>query len=413
MKMLKYCILALLLAITALNAREWTSADGNSTFHGKLIKYVNGYVTVIRDGEWRETVFKIEVLSQKDQDFIREFKKKQDIREKAAGQLNKNKYNGRFKIAQVTTDGVHAYLMKRVYNPNTYRYEYRTSNERVFIYGDYSLNIANNEEYVEELFWTGSYTYTTTENSSFTVKSYVTDRETAIDFWEKQYGLSDDKGVATKPTKKSRYIDVSGTGFAVTKSGYIVTNAHVVEDARRIRVNINNSKHTASLVSIDKLNDLALIKVSKEIVPLKLEVNSKIDLGHDIIVAGFPNIGLQGTSVKITKGVISSLKGIQDDVRWYQIDASIQPGNSGGPLMNSNYSVVGVVNAKLDDMIALKASGSLPQNINYSIKLDYLLPLLKAEPEVAREINAVSENTRTLSEIANSSVFLIESSIPE
>lgn len=411
--MLTYCIIAFLMAVTTLSAREWTSADGKNTFHGELIKYVSGYVTVIRDGEWRETVFKIEVLSQKDQDFLREFKRQQDIREKAARQLSKNKYNGRFKVAQVAPDGVHAYLMQRVYNPNTYRYEYRQSTERIFIHGYYSLNTASNEEYVEELFWTGSYTYTTTENSSFTVKSYVTDRQIAIDFWASQYGLDDNDNVASKPTNKSKYVDVTGTGFAVTKSGYIVTNAHVVEDARRIKVRMANSTVSAEMVSIDRLNDLALIKVNKELMPLKLEANSRIDIGDEIIVAGFPNVGLQGSSVKITKGVISAMKGFQDDVRWYQIDASIQPGNSGGPLMNSEYAVVGVVNAKLDDMIALEASGSLPQNINYSIKLDYLFPLLRAESDVSNDLNTAIKDKRSLSEIANNSIFLIEASILE
>ena len=229
----------------------------------------------------------------------------------------------------------------------------------------------------------------------------------------KPYGLEDDKGSAAKPSAKPKYVDVTGTGFAVTKSGYIVTNAHVLEDARRIKVKIAGSTVDAELVSIDRLNDLALIKVAEVLTPISLGANSSIDLGDEIIVAGFPNVELQGTSVKITKGVISSLKGIQDDVRWYQIDASIQPGNSGGPLMNSEYAVVGVVNAKLDDMIALKASGSLPQNINYSIKLDYLLPLLKTESKVSNDLILNIQDKRSLSEIANNSVFLIEASIPE
>ena len=159
MKQLNFCIFAFLVAVTTLSAREWTSADGKKTFHGKLIKYSYPFVTVQRDGEWKETIFKIEVLCQKDQDFLSEFKKQQDIKKKASKQLSNNKYNGRFKIAQVTNDGVHAYLMNRVYNPNTYRYEYRQSNERVFIYGDYSMYTANNEEYENELFWTGDVLY--------------------------------------------------------------------------------------------------------------------------------------------------------------------------------------------------------------------------------------------------------------
>jgi S1-C subfamily serine protease len=71
------------------------------------------------------------------------------------------------------------------------------------------------------------------------------------------------------------------------------------------------------------------------------------------------------------------LSGIQGDIRYFQIDVPVQPGNSGGPLLNEDGLVVGVVTATLNYRTAMKASGSLPQNVNYAVKSDYILTLLE------------------------------------
>lgn len=88
---------------------------------------------------------------------------------------------------------------------------------------------------------------------------------------------------------------------------------------------------------------------------------------------------IQGTEQKATFGHVNSLSGLSDDVRLMQIDVPVQPGNSGGPLLDEHGRVIGVVNSILDPAAALKASGSLPQNVNYATKADYLIPLLSHE----------------------------------
>ena len=95
---------------------------------------------------------------------------------------------------------------------------------------------------------------------------------------------------------------------------------------------------------------------------------------------------LQGFSPKMTKGVISSLKGMHDDDKEYQIDAAIQPGNSGGPVVNNNGEVVGVVVARLRDQYVAETKGILPQNVNYAVKKKHVLDFLSQVPNCLRKI---------------------------
>ena len=91
---------------------------------------------------------------------------------------------------------------------------------------------------------------------------------------------------------------------------------------------------------------------------------------------GYPLVHIQGQEQKATFGHVNSLSGSDDDIRFMQIDVPVQPGNSGGPLIAKNGTVVGVVTATLDQINALKVSGALPQNVNYAVKSDYVRPLL-------------------------------------
>ncbi|HEV2393009.1 MAG TPA: serine protease [Verrucomicrobiae bacterium] len=109
-------------------------------------------------------------------------------------------------------------------------------------------------------------------------------------------------------------------------------------------------------------------------------------LGDTVFTIGFPNPQLQGVEPKLTDGKINSLAGAQDDAREFQISAAVQPGNSGGALVNSSGNVVGIVAARLSDIAAFKSSGALPQNVNYAIKSSYVLSLLESLPEVASKL---------------------------
>lgn len=97
---------------------------------------------------------------------------------------------------------------------------------------------------------------------------------------------------------------------------------------------------------------------------------------------GYPLVALQGQSQKASFGRVNSLSGIQDDIRFIQIDVPVQPGNSGGPLLDNEGNVVGVVTATLNQLVTLRESGTLPQNVNYAVKSDYVIPLLPDSKEV-------------------------------
>ena len=90
-----------------------------------------------------------------------------------------------------------------------------------------------------------------------------------------------------------------------------------------------------------------------------------------------PHPDLQGSDVKFTTGSISGMTGPENTPRYFQISAPLQAGNSGGPLFDEQGNLVGIVAAKLDSLATLAMTGDLPQNVNYAIKADYLVPLLK------------------------------------
>ena len=109
-------------------------------------------------------------------------------------------------------------------------------------------------------------------------------------------------------------------------------------------------------------------------------------LGSTVATVGFPDPTLQGFSPKLAKGEIASLSGAADDARYFQISVPVQPGNSGGALVDEHGNVVGIVAAKLNASAALAMSGSLPENVNYAIKSSYLLSFLESVPDVASKL---------------------------
>jgi serine protease Do len=117
---------------------------------------------------------------------------------------------------------------------------------------------------------------------------------------------------------------------------------------------------------------------------------------------GFPNIGLQGFSPKLAKGEIASLSGAADDPRYFQITVPVQPGNSGGALVDERGNVVGVVSAKLNASAALSAGGALPENVNYAVKSGFLLSFLESVPEVAAKLKDPNTKDRKFEDVVKS-----------
>ncbi len=176
---------------------------------------------------------------------------------------------------------------------------------------------------------------------------------------------------SNSPPKTARS---SGSGYFVTKQGHIATNAHVVEGCRTINVVGHGS---ARVLKADTNNDLAIVRV---------ETNQKhsvatfrpipVRRGEEVYVLGFPFAAILGNNLTISEGIVSSPAGIGGDVRNFSLSAPVQPGNSGGPVLDASGTVIGTVVAKLDAMKTLEVAGSLPENINFAVQGNLMATLM-------------------------------------
>jgi S1-C subfamily serine protease len=169
----------------------------------------------------------------------------------------------------------------------------------------------------------------------------------------------------------------TGTAFFVTWEGHLVTNHHVVRDSTRVQVQFANGEVLdARVLKLDEENDLALLHVEAIRRPLVVEQTPSIVRGQEVFTLGYPLISLQGQEQKATFGRINSTTGMQGDRRFAQIDVPIQPGNSGGPLIDGEGAVVGVVTSMLHPKVTMEVAGVVPQNVNYAVKSDFVHALM-------------------------------------
>ncbi|HEV3308234.1 MAG TPA: trypsin-like peptidase domain-containing protein [Candidatus Sulfotelmatobacter sp.] len=156
----------------------------------------------------------------------------------------------------------------------------------------------------------------------------VTSRAMAFDFF---YGLTPQEG--------------QGSGFVIDKEGHILTNYHVVADARQVEVTLHNrKKYKATIVGTDPPHDLAVIQIkAPDLIPAVLGDSRNLQVGQKVYAIGNP-FGLAGT---MTRGIVSSIRPVREPNgatidEAIQTDAAINPGNSGGPLMNWHGEVIGI-----------------------------------------------------------------------
>jgi len=181
--------------------------------------------------------------------------------------------------------------------------------------------------------------------------------------------------------------------------GFLITNGHVVSEARSVRAVTSKGTVPARIVKVDRANDLALLKVEGSFIAAPVAPSRTVRLGSTVATVGFPNVGLQGLSPKLAKGEIASLAGAQDDARHFQISVPVQPGNSGGALFDERGNVIGVIVAKLSQEAALATSGALAENVNYAIKSSYLLSFLESVPEVAAKLKEPNTANRKFEDV--------------
>ncbi|KQT44641.1 serine protease [Aureimonas sp. Leaf454] len=184
-------------------------------------------------------------------------------------------------------------------------------------------------------------------------------------------------GIAPEPDgDRTAAVDSSGSGFVVSKDGWLLTNAHVAKACRSVMV---GTAGKADQIVIDEANDLALVHVPGDLgTPLSV-MTGVPRLGEDVLALGYPLRSILADSLNVTRGNISSLLGLGNDPRYLQISAPVQPGNSGGPLVDLSGRVVGVVTAKLNAVAIADATGDIPQSINFAIRPDAAVRFLKAQ----------------------------------
>jgi S1-C subfamily serine protease len=156
----------------------------------------------------------------------------------------------------------------------------------------------------------------------------ITSRAVTFDFF---YGLVPAEG--------------QGSGFIIDKEGHILTNYHVIADARQVEVTLHNrKKYRATIVGTDRSHDLAVVQIkAPDLQPMTLGDSTHLQVGQKVYAIGNP-FGLSGT---LTRGIVSSIRSVQepDGVaidEAIQTDAAINPGNSGGPLLNWHGEVIGI-----------------------------------------------------------------------
>jgi S1-C subfamily serine protease/Tfp pilus assembly protein PilF len=176
----------------------------------------------------------------------------------------------------------------------------------------------------------------------------------------------------------------SGTGFLVGKLPVVVTNYHVAAGAKQIKMTFRDGRTAkGKVLRLDMHNDLALIGFDKlaEKPPatharFRVAPSDAVRPGQEAYVMGYPVPGDLGNRLSITKGIIASTVGADEDNRHFRITAQVNPGNSGGPLLDAKGRVIGVIFAGMDLVRFFNMHGNVPEGTNFAIKSSLLSSML-------------------------------------
>ena len=187
---------------------------------------------------------------------------------------------------------------------------------------------------------------------------------------------------------------VQGTGVLARPDGTILTAAHVVDRGKYIVAHCPGRKEAvAKTESIARNLDLAVIKTPlTNTAYLSLAPARSARMGELLFTIGFPISTFLGTDAKLTEGTVSALSGPGGEISFIQITAPVQPGNSGGPVVNGQGQIIGIVSSTIASLPFLMATGVAPQNVNWAVKADYARPLFEqptARPAAASRTEAL------------------------
>ena len=201
----------------------------------------------------------------------------------------------------------------------------------------------------------------------------------------------------------------TGSSFSVAPQ-LLVTNHHVIAPCKSIFVITPEGRWAASVVSSEASIDLALIRVfGMRSTVASLRNPRSVALGETVSVFGYPLTGTLSSSGNFTGGLVSSLQGLRNAAGQIQITAPVQPGSSGGPVMDASGLVVGVVQSKLEAVRSAFVTGDTPQNVNFAIALDVLADFLEVnQVPFLSSSRGVNLDTAQVAGLAKQFTFRVE-----
>jgi len=171
-----------------------------------------------------------------------------------------------------------------------------------------------------------------------------------------------------------------GSGFVIQQNGYVLTNYHVIKNATRITVKVPGHEAVpARVVTTDQEKDLAIVQVSlRNLAALPIASSEPVQVLDSVTVLGYPLPSELGTALSASDGKVNAVReGRTSDTQFFQIDANVNPGNSGGPLLNNHGEVVGIIVAKINSLQYAKDNGTLPERINFAIPINQAQELVR------------------------------------
>jgi S1-C subfamily serine protease len=180
----------------------------------------------------------------------------------------------------------------------------------------------------------------------------------------------------------------TGTCFAVAPDGKILTAHHVIEGMGKVNVVLGNGASSPATIEATSPNDLVLLKIpvaTPEFLVLAQPHSARV--GQHVFTIGFPVPSMLGSEPKFTEGSISALSGPQEDAGLIQISVPVQPGNSGGPLVNDAGEVVGILTSTAAISPFFAASGAIPQNVNWAVKGELAMTIVPRRSAPAKPSN--------------------------
>lgn len=192
----------------------------------------------------------------------------------------------------------------------------------------------------------------------------------------------------------------AGSGFVINHAGLILTSAHVVDSCREIGVKGHQASGVAKPIAFDRDNDLALLDLGAgDTMAAVFRARDPVRLGASIVALGYPLQDIVGSGLNVSTGIVSALNGPGNDSRLLQVNAPVQPGNSGGPLLDMAGHVIGVVVSKRIAATTAEAAGDLPRYITFAVRRHVIEAFLAREGvDVTR---APSETARAIEDIAS------------